>query len=131
MPIDYKTYPANWKREIVPAVRKRSGNRCEWPGCGARHLAWVVRGEDDKPYEQDGCHDVTEDERPIQIILTTAHIDHDISNNAMENLAHWCQLHHNRWDAKHRQANARTTRAKNKRIKDALRGQTFLDIEES
>ncbi len=39
MPLDYKDYPPNWKTEIVPAIRKRSDDRCEgspaYPDCKA------------------------------------------------------------------------------------------------
>jgi hypothetical protein len=32
-------YPKNWKTEIVPAIRVRSGNRCECMGeCGLHHV---------------------------------------------------------------------------------------------
>ena len=30
MPCDYTKYPNNWKTEIVPAIKKQAGNRCEW-----------------------------------------------------------------------------------------------------
>jgi hypothetical protein len=46
MPINYKDYPANWKTEIVPTIRNRSGNVCEgspkYPDC---------RAENKKPHQ--------------------------------------------------------------------------------
>lgn len=82
MPIDYKKYPANWA-EIREAVRARSGNRCEgspfYPEC---------RAENGKPHPVTGS----------KVVLTVAHLDHDTTNNAMENLRHWCQRCHLRYD---------------------------------
>jgi hypothetical protein len=37
-------YPANWKSEIVPAVRARSGDCCEW--CGVRNHQLISRSPD-------------------------------------------------------------------------------------
>ena len=49
-------YPKNWKSEIVPRIRARSGNRCECTGqCGIGHTiqpleattlrCWAINGE--------------------------------------------------------------------------------------
>lgn len=66
MPIDYKDYPDNWKANIVPDIRKRSGNKCEGfpkhPNCRA------ANGE---PHPKTGS----------TVVLTTAHMDHDKKNN--------------------------------------------------
>lgn len=82
MPIDYKKYPANWA-EIREMVRARSGDRCEgspfYPECGA---------------ENGKAHPVT----GSRVVLTVAHLDHDTTNNSMENLRHWCQRCHLRYD---------------------------------
>jgi hypothetical protein len=48
--------------------------------------------------------------RPIKIILTVAHLNHDEADTRPENLAHLCQLHHNRHDAKHRAVNRTNNR---------------------
>src|SRR6267378_4468199 len=37
LPWNPKNYPANWKSEIVPQVKARSGNRCECTGQGGLH----------------------------------------------------------------------------------------------
>lgn len=42
---------------------------------------------------------------PIKVILTVAHLNHDPTDNRMENLRHWCQKCHNSYDAAHRAAN--------------------------
>ena len=77
-------YPKNWKTEIVPAVRERSGNRCEgspaYPNC---------RAANSKPHPITGS----------DVVLTVAHLDHTPEHCAMENLKHWCQSCHNTYDA--------------------------------
>lgn len=88
MPIDYSEYPENWKTEIVPDIRERSGNRCEgspkYPDC---------RAENGQPHPETGSI----------VVLTTAHMDHDKTNNVYHkkdanyprnNLRHLCQRCH-------------------------------------
>jgi len=78
MPIDYRLYPANW-REIRAAILQRANNACEW--CGA----------------------VNHEPHPItraRVVLTIAHLDHDVQNNDTSNLAALCQRCHLRHDAK-------------------------------
>lgn len=101
MPCDYKKYPSNWFSEIRPRILARAGHKCEF--CGVQNhtihpktLAWVV--------------------------LTIAHLDQDITNNADSNLAALCQRCHNRHDAPHRTRHAKTTR----RRKKEERGQMVL-----
>jgi hypothetical protein len=122
-------YPANWKSEIVPAVRKRSGNRCE--KCGVRHGQLIARTTDGRGFIHIGmaffpsspvidadtgmatgqyAADV-QLQPVIKIILTVAHLNHDEADCRMENLAHWCQLHHNRLDAKHRAIGVKARKA--------------------
>jgi tRNA(Ile)-lysidine synthase TilS/MesJ len=36
------------------------------------------------------------------VVLTVAHIDHDLTRNGPDNLRHWCQRCHNTHDAHHR-----------------------------
>ena len=133
-------YPANWKTEIVPMIRARSGDCCEW--CGVMNSYWICRSKHsaDYIYSNSNCEIPTkgfcggkklvtvwasneklkpsyqciaeafEWKKPIRVILTVAHLIHDETDNRPENLAHFCQLHHNRHDAKHRAE----TRARNK-----------------
>ncbi len=42
MPVDYKRYPPNWKKEIVPAVLARANNCCEV--CGVPNYSMQWRG---------------------------------------------------------------------------------------
>jgi hypothetical protein len=72
MPINYRDYPADWER-IRDRVKRRSGNRCEL--CGANN---------GQPNPISGS----------KVVLTVAHLDHDIGNNNPENLKHLCQRCH-------------------------------------
>lgn len=108
-------YPKNWKTEIVPAVRARSGDRCEWPGCQLENHGWIVRNPDGsaerlicEPFDRDMYE--TEGGRVVRVILTTAHLDHNPENCELSNLKHWCQMHHLRYDAQHHAETARATR---------------------
>lgn len=49
--------------------------------------------------------------RSVKIVLTVAHLDHDPTNNSLENLRALCQRCHNRHDVPHRSANRAKTRA--------------------
>lgn len=89
-------YPKDWKTAIVPAIRLRSGNRCEgspaYPGCRAEN------GE---------AHPVT----GSRVVLTVAHLDHDdIETRDLSRLRHWCQRCHNTYDAPVRAAGLRARR---------------------
>lgn len=93
-PSEAARYPKNW-REISDRIKARADNRCEsvpgQPTCGAR------QGE---------RHPITK----AVIVLTVAHLDHQPENCADDNLRALCQRCHNRYDQKHRQRNAATTR---------------------
>jgi hypothetical protein len=99
MPWKKELYPVNW-REIVAAVRDRSGGRCEQ--CGAYNK---------EPHPETGS----------KVVLTCAHLNHDTADNRMSNLRHLCQRDHLRHDAAHHAETARRTR-------DARRGQTRLEM---
>lgn len=77
MPVDYKRYPRNWKTEIRPRILRRAQHCCEQCGIPDR----VLRGE-------------------RLVVLTIAHLDQDVTNNADSNLAALCQrchLNHDKW----------------------------------
>ncbi|MFC3674706.1 hypothetical protein [Ferrovibrio xuzhouensis] len=82
-------YPANWSSEIVPAVRARSGGRCEFEVDGGRCPA--LQGE---PHPITGS----------KVVLTVAHLDHQPENCDMANLKDACQRCHNRYDMPMRRA---------------------------
>jgi len=112
MPIDYRNYPDNWKTEIVPRIIARADDRCECGGeCGLHrgrrcceingHYAHYAKG---------------------LIVLTIAHMDHDLGHNTDDNLKALCQRCHNRYDHPHRMKNAKKTReAKKWKNQEALR----------
>lgn len=136
MPIDYTQYPANWKTEIVPKIRERSGDKCEW--CGVPNNRWILRlvgaGQSFMvldPWERDRAKQLGY--RPVQIVLTTAHLDHDLTNNdGMDtggpaipldkaNLVHLCQKCHLDHDRDHHVAQRIDNR-------DKRRGQMRLPV---
>jgi len=53
-------------------------------------------------------------EKCRKVVLTIAHLDHDITNNDYANLKALCQFHHLRYDAVHH----KETRRKNKGLQD-------------
>jgi hypothetical protein len=84
MPIDYKKYSHDWKLRSKFIRFFRANNRCEV--CGAKN------------YEP---HPVT----GSIVILTVAHLDHNIKNNSFFNLKAMCQKCHLTYDAKHHARN--------------------------
>lgn len=162
MPFDRSRYPANWE-EISRAIKERAGWCCE--RCGLAHNAWVVRGEGAeilKVYTNgeldkgDGscwyawnederghiCSDmdsypVDGKERPVRIILTTAHLGtphpdgrpgdkHDKMDCRPENLQALCQRCHLLEDLEDHIANARATRARKRQETARAAGQIGL-----
>lgn len=108
MPIDYSDYPANWKTEIVPHIRARSGDKCEW--CGLLNHSYIIRPPighalrkfTDNYFYVDGPEmDAGLGIKPTRVILTAAHIGpnkHDKMACADEDLAHLCQGCHLKYD---------------------------------
>lgn len=99
-------YPKNWK-EIVAAVRERSGNRCEgspdYPDCRA------ANGE-------------SHPETGSKVVLTTAHLDHVPEHCDLSNLRHWCQRCHLNYDKEHHAKTARATRRAAMAVSDLFEG---------
>lgn len=133
MPIDYSLYPPDWK-EIRAAVLERAGHKCEVCGVpnhvtGARDKTGNWR---DSQYiagmngtEGDILFD-SKHPKIIRVVLTVAHLNHDVTDNDLGNLKALCQLHHLQHDAKHHARNAaRTRRTK----REALTGQGVLFAE--
>jgi len=106
MPCDYSKYPDNWFSEIRPRILERAKNRCE--------LCGVDNGQ---PHPITGAI----------VVLTIMHMDHDTAHNDASNLKAGCQRCHNKYDAPHRQANARESRRRNRAKKEpALPGMARL-----
>ncbi len=94
MPCDYSKYPGNWK-SLRLQILERSDNKCEgipkYPDC---------RAENYQPHPVTGS----------RVVLTIAHLDHDITHNNLSNLRALCQRCHLSYDSKHHANNARKTR---------------------
>jgi len=81
MPIDYSKYCKDWLLRSHFIRYYRANNKCE--NCGA---------ENHKPHPITGSH----------VVLTVAHLNHDINNNSFYNLKALCQKCHLNYDQKHR-----------------------------
>ena len=107
MPIDYRKYPKNWK-EIREAVLKRAAYHCEF--CGVEDRIWVHRNKKNGAIyvRMNNLGRELRDElwaqryvawgAPIKVVLTIAHLDHDVNHNDPKNLMALCQRCHLRWD---------------------------------
>lgn len=131
MPIkteDRKRYPENFK-DLRKAVLERAGNRCEL--CGAPHLrlvrrwkhnpaTWISAGASFATLHGDQL------EKPVRIILTTAHLDPTYQSHDLQHLLALCQRCHLRIDAwlrwAHRQGLEVVTRPKLKAHESAVIG---------
>ena len=113
MPIDYSKYPSNWKTEIIPALRERSGNCCELchlPNglIGARlkngsfRKAHFIEMDQIRSLKKRGYSERQAISRMglMKIVLTGAHLDHDESNPdiSLERLKYLCQKCHLNYD---------------------------------
>ena len=123
MPIDYSRYPDDWLTRIRPDILERDQHRCKF--CGVSNYETIWRHNDDPAhyvYIDDSLAMVTDDgeivgnyelmdygDKPVKIVLTIAHLDHDISNNDYDNLAALCQRCHNTYDAPNRLINRSRT----------------------
>lgn len=127
MPCDYRKYPADWFTRIRPDILNRAGNCCEQ--CGVKNYATGYRDARGKFYDSQLIIDALEDNgydyfneelsncfdkqgnptSPIKIVLTIAHLDHDINNNDYSNLKSLCQACHLSHDKEHHAANRKDT----------------------
>ena len=102
-PENKSRYPPNWKTEIVPRIRRRSGGRCECTGqCGLHKTTGGRR----RCVERNG--------EPAKwakgkVVLTVAHLDHTPENCDDDNLLDMCQRCHLRYDVKHHNGTRRRT----------------------
>lgn len=130
MPCDYSKYSSDWK-QIRTRILERAEHRCE--ECHVPNYAWIWRDSYGNWHDageqtlREAGHEKTPftiactfaDGRVgqiivIRIILTVAHLDHNIDNNADNNLKAFCQWHHLRHDKDHHARNAATTRWRKK-----------------
>lgn len=128
MPINYKKYRSNWKTKIRPDILERADNRCE--KCGVKNYELILRGELEglKVYmildsgdvfssengDHHGRHKFLDKElKPLKVVLTVAHLDHDVNNNDYSNLKALCQYCHNNYDMSVRVKNRKSNKFKN------------------
>lgn len=133
MPIDYSKYPKDWKTKIRPDILARAKNCCEF--CKVSNHKWIIRGtwQGVECYQDDdgNIFDESNSERigadylgevnprggMIKVVLTIAHLDHDIDHNDYSNLKALCQKCHNNYDKEFRNNN----RKKNKGVLDLFK----------
>ena len=126
MPCDYSKYHPEWKTRIRPEILKRAENKCE--SCGVPNYKMIIRGtwhgvdcyqdENGVIYNaktsevigDDYLGEVHPTNHLIKVVLTIAHLDHDIKKNDYSNLKALCQRCHNTHDKEYRAKN----RKKNK-----------------
>ncbi|MDJ1500487.1 hypothetical protein [Xanthocytophaga agilis] len=95
MPIDYKDYHPKWTL-IRRLILKRASNKCE--SCGADNHELHP-----KSIETITTPDIFTGEElttvtGTKVILTIAHLDHDVKNNRFNNLKALCQACHLNYD---------------------------------
>lgn len=111
MPIDYKKYPPNWKKEIVPRILARANNCCEF--CGLENKSKVFSASKNNKKQWFKTIEEARNWQPnetmirycsrwVTVVLTIAHLDHDETNHEVKDdrLKALCQLCHLRYDAK-------------------------------
>jgi hypothetical protein len=118
MPWDRRKYPADWEA-IVLRIRERSGGQCECSGVCGRAACQGRRCEarNGQPHPRTGS----------KVILTTAHLDHDVTRNTDDNLAALCQSCHLHLDRHQHASNAAATRVR--RREEGGQGRLNLDGE--
>lgn len=120
MPMDYSKYHPDWKAISKRIREDRAGNKCEW--CSVENKAVGARDKRGEFHTEDEISGMGGQEgdalfpngypNMIRIVLTVAHLNHDIADNRDENLACLCQKCHNGHDVQYRQGHAKETRQK-------------------
>ena len=133
-PCDYKLYPKDWP-QIRARILERDGHKCKDCGVpnyarGMRHPKtgeWVDAGQlQEYPWAIEPDEHSRNFRPLVKIVLTVAHLDHDLSHNTDDNLAALCQRCHLKHDQDHHQANAKATRDRKRGQLDLLDGEPGL-----
>jgi hypothetical protein len=126
MPIDYRNYPKDWP-EIRARILERDHHCCKF--CGLADHSWIVRSDQDgarylllgdnsifylgsEPIRASEIPDEFAINPLIRVVLTVAHLDHDVTHSDDANLAALCQRCHLLHDTKQRVASSARTRRK-------------------
>lgn len=118
MPCDHRRYHPDWK-SIVRQIKDQAGDCCEF--CGAPNRVEVARNVSGEWMPEDELERMNSTDGwlwlgtfdplpPVRIVLTVAHLDHDVNNNDPCNLRALCQKCHLAWDHERRMAKAAQTR---------------------
>jgi hypothetical protein len=104
LPENKNRYPSDWP-EISARIKERDGNKCKT--CGVPNHTLIYRPYKDERWElwPEGMQSealTLDGEKPVYIVLTVMHLDHNPENCNDENLASGCQRCHNRYDTPHR-----------------------------
>ena len=128
-PENLARYPKDWP-QIRERIRQRACDKCE--NCGVQNRAWGFRKDGvfhpvNKLQVIDMVKSGREWVRPpfsfgghriIEIVCTTAHLDHVPEHCDDNNLRFWCQKCHLAYDAEHHAQSAYQTRREGKAISD-------------
>ena len=113
MPVDYSKYHPDWKDIIRPDILKRDGYKCKVCKVSNRKLfVWenkvrvIIEDSLQHNYYLQLKYKIS------KIVLTVAHLDHNVDNNQYSNLASLCQLHHLRHDVQQHVLNRKINAAK-------------------
>lgn len=142
MPMDRSLYPPNWE-EISAALKEQVGQVCEQ--CGIPNEIYIYRNkfnpakwirepeewedsEESEALEHELYYHRTEYPRkPHQVVLTTAHLDHNPANNERSNLRVLCQRCHLLYDLPHHIESRKANRAAKERAIASEAGQLTLE----
>lgn len=119
---DWSKYPSDWKTVIRPAILERANDCCEV--CGVANHTVIERtgkGSDEWVYWPEGMQGeahLIDGHKPVNIVLTIAHLDHDVNNNQHSNLKALCQRCHLHYDIAHHKENSRNTRNNKKGLQN-------------
>jgi len=111
MPIDYRDYHPDWKAISLRIRKEMAQDRCEW--CGRANGSVWLRGPGPDAEWTPAAEGHQADAllecgyRFTRVVLTVAHVDHDKTNNAEDNLAALCQRCHLNHDRKQHAENRR------------------------
>ncbi|MGR6922635.1 hypothetical protein ACU635_50990 [[Actinomadura] parvosata] len=99
-------YPADWKQISIRIRFERAAGRCECVGeCGLEH-GIRCEARHGEPHPVTGSN----------VVLTTAHRNHEPEDCRDENLVAACQRCHLAYDAEHHRQTAARTRAQRERL---------------